>query len=206
MDTLKLVLLLAWILATGSVYGVTTTYTYYGVNLNAALTTQLVSTSTSGTTYSVHTTPVTSQSIINGIYNSGTTSAHQASDLAMVLAASSGDIIIINTSGTDSTITTIGTTGSNNSGNEIAIGTVKTGSTNSVISVSQTISDFEFTIPGVSPAQPTIARVSGKLHAPSNTISGLLISFSGGVGYLTAGGTYFQGTVKQNTKVYHLVQ
>ena len=171
----------------------------YGVNITASLGTQLVTPTSSGTTYSLHNVPVTDKTITEALFATGTTGAAKATDLAVVF--SDGEIAVINTGSNNAYVATIAETGTNSSDYSYNYtGKVKTGESSGSVTLTEVESDFEFTIPG-QPLQTTNVRLSAKYHIPSDTLAGLFMTFMGG-GSISGTDTYFQGSVRQTGKVY----
>ena len=170
----------------------------YGVNIAASLGTQVETPTSSGTTYSLHTVPVTNKTITEALFATGTTGAAKATDLAVVFTG--GGIGVINTGSNNAFVATIAETGTNSSQYaSFYTGKVKTGDTSGAAKIVEVESDFEFTIPG-EPVQSTDVRLSATIHLGTSKITGLFMTFMGGS---TSGtDTYFQGSAKQTSKVY----
>jgi hypothetical protein len=132
---------MVFLIASGvNAFGVTPKY--YGMNLSASLSTQSVS----GSTYSFTTRHINNNTIINTLFDSGTTGALKASDLA--LAFGETGISVINTSATNQVIAVLAKSGTNSSQpGEIATTT----KTNATLTIAE--SGFEFTLPGVPDVQ-----------------------------------------------------
>jgi len=169
-----------------------------GMNITASLSTQVVTPTSTGTTYSLHTVPVTTKSITQALFATGTTGAAKASDLALVFAG--GGIAAINTSSSNAFVRTIALTGSNNTSYTLFLNGKAAGS-GAILTESVVYSDFDFLLPGQA-TQRTGAKLSVKVRLSGTTekISDLFITFTGGSTSGTA--TYFHGSARQNGKTY----
>jgi hypothetical protein len=183
----------ALLLILSGVSALAVTPTFYGVTLSAALSTESVS----GTAASLSTVHVNNHTITDAVFATGTTGALKAADLALVFD-SNGSVDVINTTSTNNTVVaTIAKTGTATLNPVAVVATSKSG-----FSLTEAISDFEFTLPGVSNVQVTDLRLTGKTESGFSVFSKLIFTFFGGQGAISAGSTYFQGTIKQTGKVY----
>ena len=184
---------LAPLLVAFNVHAVASNNSLYGVNLSASLSTQSVS----GSTNSVHTAHVSNKTITDAVFLSSTTNVAKASDLALVIDNSLTLAVIDTSSTNDAIVAVIAQTGSNATQSAISA-TTKTG----LLSLTESWTDHEFTLPGVATVQVTNFRITAKVNLVTQTISQMLISFDGGQQLNVAGATYFQGTIKQTGKTY----
>jgi len=183
----------ALLLAISGVEAFGTPPTFFGMQLSASLSTQ----AESGSNFSFTMTHVSNGTIIKTLFDSGTTGALKESDLALAYDGVV-DIDVINTSATNSVIAVIATTGTNLK----AVGNIAKSNSKGVVTVTSAQSDFEFTIPGVPGVQTTDIRIVQKINEVTKAVSGISISFLGGSGSLSGGSTFFQGTLKETSKVY----
>jgi len=184
----------ALLLILSGVNALAVTTTFYGVTLSAALSTESVS----GSMASLSTVHVNNHTITNAVFASGTTGALKASDLALVIDGEV-NLDVINTTSTNNTVVAaIATTGTAPVIPVAILVTSKSGTD----SLTEATSDYEFTLPGVPTVQATDLRLTGKINLTKAVFSKLVMSFFGGHGALSAGSTFFQGTIKQTGKVY----
>jgi len=167
---------------------------FFGVTLSASLSTQGIT----GTLASIKTVHVSNKTITDAVFSSGSSNAAKAGDLALVLDRNI-DLVVVNTSSNEAVVAVIASTGTNQSNNAVfAV-------SKSQLSILEEASDYEFTLPAaLAPNQRQVTNVhtTGKLSVPNANISKLDIMFSGGLGSGTLGATFFQGTLKQTSKVY----
>ena len=167
-----------------------TTNSLYAVNISASLSTETVS----GSTYSIHTTHVSNHSIVEAILATGTAGTLKPSGLAVVFN-NEAQLEVINTAN-GNVVALLAETGSNAVASAIASGSL------SKLSAVETTNDYEFTLPGVANVIPTSIRLTAKIDQNAETLSRMLITFSGGQGTLVPGATCIQGTIRQTGKVY----
>jgi len=183
----------AFLLIASAGNSLATTTTFYGMNISASLSTQVIT----GSTYSFTTQHINNHTITNTVFATGTTGAPKASDLAVVYG-SIGGLSVINTSSTNNIVAVIAQSGSNSATTGGILSSSK-----SFLSITAATTDLEFTVPGVSGTQTTIVRVTAKENTVTGALSKALFTFFGGHNFDSPGGTFFQGTLKQTSKVYH---